>query len=204
MPEEKKKKHKLLIEFIFRVNRKFSLKKFPFPIQNQPFKLGLMIKNNDVKVFPGCTIKNFKIISLDNKNLKHEFDEEFSISKLNPDEKLDIWWPEPLSTHLEGLIWLSCSVIPNETDKEEIETYQCDKNTGVISKYKSINQWGVSSYVESKFELEQSRTNLLVLILTVLTLLEGLFGIKEIALGFLELFRWLLVSLLLVIDGVLR
>lgn len=203
MADEKKEQHKILIEFIFRINRKFSFKKFRFPIQNQPFEFGLRIKNNDNKIFPGCTIKKFQIISLDNKDLRHEFEEEFSIRKLNPDEKLEIWWPEPLSTYLEGRIWLSCSVIPNEPSKEEIETYQCDRNTGVISKYK-LNLWGDSSYIEGKFELEQSRTNLLILFLTILTFLEGLFGLKEIALWLLVLLRSVLASFLGVIDLLLK
>lgn len=98
MAAGKKKRHKLLIEFIFKINRKFSFKKFPFPVQNQPFEIGLRIKNTGTKTFPGCTIKNLVLYSGENKDLKHAFDEEFSIRKLNPDEKIEIWWPDSLST----------------------------------------------------------------------------------------------------------
>ena len=86
-----------------------------------------------------------------------------------------------MSTCLEGLAWVSCDIIPNSSD-EVITTYQKDNATGTIDIYKKeSNKWGDATYFERKFELEQSRTNFLILILTILTLLEGLFGLKNIA-----------------------
>lgn len=203
MAAEKKIKHKLLIEFIFRINRRFSFEKSPLPVQNQPFKVGLKIKNIGTKSFPGCTVKNLVMSSGENKSLKHEFEEEHSISTLNPDQEADIWWPDPLSTFLEGLVWLTCLVIPNDPEREEIETYQRDKNTGTVGKSKHLNKWDDPLYIKGKFEFEQARTNLLIFILTLLTLLEGLFGIKEVVFWTLELLRGRLVWLLMIIDWLL-
>lgn len=90
--------------------------------------------------------------------------------------------------------------MPNEPGKEEIETYQCDKNTGTISKYGPLNKWADPLYIEGKFELEQSRTNLLILILTVLTFLEGLFGIKEVVYWVLGLLRGILTWMLTILN----
>ena len=42
--------HKLQIEFIFEIPKKYTLKKFEFPIQNHPFKYGLRIKNLSLTV----------------------------------------------------------------------------------------------------------------------------------------------------------
>jgi len=178
---EEKKQNKLLIEFIFRPQSKFTLRKARHPIQDKPFYFGLKITNSDTKIFPGAVIKNFGINSLEQKKLEHSFEKnEFIVRSLSPGETVEVWWPDAMSTCLEGLTWVYCDIVPNTLD-EEVITYQKDRSTGVIDKYKDFNKWGDAIYIERKFELEQSRTNSLVFILTVLTFLEGLFGLKTLA-----------------------
>ena len=202
MPEEIKNQHKILIEFVFKSSEIFPFFKNKFLIQNKPFYIGLNIKNINEKVFPGAIIKKLTISSNENKNLVQDFKEEFSISILNPGETTKIWIPYQISTFLEGLIWISCNVVLKNSN-DEIITYQKDNITGVIDKYNRINDWGDSSYIQSKFGAEQSKTNYLIFVLTSLIFLEGVFGLRNIAIKILWLLKSLFISLVVMIDKII-
>lgn len=192
-------KDKLLIQFITQTPYKFTLKRFSTPIQNKSFSFGLLIKNIDNKEFLGATVKDLVVKSSEGKTLQLSANEEFSIKVLNPNEEVEIWWPNSVSTFLTGLIWVSCNLVP-KNDEHEIETSQKDSG-GAISIFNHINKWGNSSYIVSRFEFEQSRTNFLLVVLTGLIFLESTFGIKNILINTLMIFlKGLQIILLLLID----
>lgn len=165
-----------------------------YPIQNHPFEFGLYIKNTGNKKFTGCEIKDISIYSAEDKNVKKFIEQEYSIKTLNPDEDIKIWIPKPFSTLLKGLIWIECKLIPS-TDGDEIQAYQKDEMTGVIEKVIGKNKWMMTSFIEGKFELEQTRTNHLIILLTIITSVEALFGLSEILITLIELLKKLLLSI---------
>lgn len=192
--------HELIIEFIFSIQRKFTLKKFEFPLQNHPFKYGLLIKNKKDIVFPGATLKDFTIFTIQNEELKDITRKEFSIRSLNPDEEIKIWFGQ-ITTFMQGLIWINCNIVPNEKH-EIIRTYQVDKHEQ-ISRHETINEWGNSYFIQGQYELQQARTNMLIVILTSVTLLEGVFGLKNIFINILKLLQGILLHFANLIGGLL-
>jgi len=174
MSDTKKSEYKLLIKFIFKRNRRY-LFKFKEPsslIQNEPFKMGLRIKNIDDKTLQGFIIKDLKIEPADrNVSLSYSFEEKFLIDVLNSDQSIEVWWPNTLTTFLKGWIWTSCSVIPGQPKKEKIQTYQYHNNTKSTDECEGFNKWGNDLYVTGRFELQQLRISKLLLVFTLLTLL---------------------------------
>ena len=177
--------HELIIKFMFSIPRKYTLKKFEFPLQNHPFKYGLLIKNKKNIVFPGATLKDFTITSIPDQ-LKDTTKKEFSIHSLNPDEEIEIWFGQT-TTFVQGSIWIDCKIVPNEKH-EIIHTYQIDKHEQ-ISPYEKINEWGNNYFIQGLYEFQQARTNMLIAILTLITLLEGIFGLKNIFINILILLQ---------------
>lgn len=169
---------KLLIESLFKSHGKFKKSIISSPVQASPFRLGFRIVNQDTKNFPGGTIKNIIIKSSESKDLTEPFTEEFDIPNLNPKEQYIIWIPDATTTYLSGLIWISFSITPKD-EHDEIVTYQIYKKTGRVCKFK-LNYWGDAYYIIPKYEREQGITNSLIICLTIITTLQGIFGLKEI------------------------
>ena len=198
----KKTQRKILLECIFSSKNFFRYINVFSPTQDKPFKIGLRIKNIDSKNFPGGKITNLQIDSSEEKTIYQPFEEEFSISNLNPDESYEVWVPNAISTYLSGLIWISCNINSSEPN-DEVETYQIDKNTRVIKKYKN-NKWGTESYIYDKLEYEQSKTNNLILILTILTTLQGIFGLNNIFKFCLQILSTILLNIGSLIGGLIK
>ncbi len=167
---------KLQISFIF-VQKAYLIKTYKFPIQNHPFKCGLCIKNINSKVFSGGKIKNFRLFSIINPNLKLTLDKEFEITKLEPNEITKIWFNQPIITFIEGSVWIDCDIIPKQ-DKYIIKTFQTDKIGQTFSCPKP-NNWGSTEFIQGEYEFEQARTNYLLIILTIITLLEGVLSLLK-------------------------
>ena len=55
--------------------------------------------------------------------------------------------------------------------------------------YTEKNKWGTSFFIQGDNELQQARTNSYILILTMLTFLQGAFGINKIMLASLEIIQ---------------
>lgn len=192
--------HKLQIEFIFSIPKKYTFKKFEFPIQNHPFKYGLSVKNINDKVFNGAMLKNFQIKSQP-LSQKYTNNKEFSISSLNPNEIIEIWIDQ-MTTFISGVVWISCDIVPNDGDI--IKTFQKDKHYGQIDQFEHDNQWGNHFFIQEQNELQQARTNTYILILTLLTFLHGTFGLNKILEGFLRLLQASFLYLAEVIGKILQ
>ncbi|OGY57756.1 MAG: hypothetical protein A3C03_00080 [Candidatus Colwellbacteria bacterium RIFCSPHIGHO2_02_FULL_45_17] len=184
----------LVIEFVFEVKSKLPFKKFRFPVQNFPFKCGLRIRNNGDKVFPGAILKNFVVRPTDQSiNLFHDFPGEFKIGELNPSDEITLWFGE-LNTFLEGMVWVACDV-SQLTPTDKITTYQKERNTNQVILYNRPNSWGVEEFIQSQSQVQTARTNFLLVVLTLLIFLEGLWGIKSIVISVLNLLSKILLFL---------
>ena len=148
-------------------------------IQNAPFELILYVTNREDRVFPGATIGHITITPGEAGVIKHTIMKEFAIGPLNPGQAKTLHI-DTMTTPLEGTVWVECPVTPINTTYE-IETYQRDSVTGEIEKYSGpVNTWGKGWFIERRTELLQARTNLLLVILAGLTVLEGVVGLRTI------------------------
>ena len=174
---------KLRVDFIHQPTKQklFKFRKHPFPIQNEPFEFGFKITNIGKSAFQGCVIENLKIYHK-NADVEYSSDEKPHIRALNPNESVEIYFDKYTSVN-EGPIWIECD-LKSTIENIDIQPYQYDVNhnsDGVCSK---INHWGNSSFIQGKLELLQANTNIQILILTTITVLEAVFGLKNILQGF--------------------
>jgi hypothetical protein len=171
--------HELEIEFVFG-NQKNRFFKFPnHLVQSHPVRFGLQIKNIDTK--PNCPgkISNLSIKSSEGNTVVHTADEVFALPVINPGDKITLWWPEKLNALIKGVAWVDCNIIP-DMPNVEFKTFQFDRLTGVRSKGSRQNAWGNALIIRGDLEEQQSITNLLILILTILVFLDGVWGLKDI------------------------
>ena len=179
--------HKLLIETISQPHTKLSLFKTKRVIQNRPFDYGVKVKNICSSPFDGCTIKN---IYLKHTSKSHDYINEclkdFSIKSLNPNEAVDLWF-DSVIFQIDGPIWLKFSLIP-KNEEETIKIYKLDRITKE-SYYLGTNDWIDSIFIVNENSVHQKTTNILLVILTIIILLEQIFGIKQILLKFFSIFN---------------
>lgn len=169
---------KLLIELIFK-NPKSFFGKAKYWIQNKPYKFGLKIKNIDEKNSSECTIINLALLPGEGGNITQNITEQFSVSTLNPGQEIDLWWPDPLAAVIKGSSWIQCDVIAKD-QANIIRTYQSDKHSTKPQIYKLPNQWGDALLIRGEMEEEQRKTNFLLLVLTILMFLQGVWGLDKI------------------------
>lgn len=179
-------KHKLQIEFIFEIQKKYTFNKFEHPIQNHPFKYGVQIKNIGDKVFSGAMLKDIRMHSKEHNTVDIS-NKEFSLPLLNPNDSTKIW-VEPVTTYLTGLVWIDVNLVPNNID-DSITTYQKHKPFEQAVIYGEENKWSDVFFIRGENELQQARTNSYILILTALTFLQGAFGINKLLSALLEIIR---------------
>lgn len=167
----------LRLQFIHKpVNKKWFRGKYPFLIQNEPFKYGLRVKNIGRTSFSGAAISEFKIShhssGLGQLALNHP-----KIKSLNPDEEYEFYFDQYTLWH-EGSIGTRCILIPDSA-KETIMTYQYHRDHDADEKYRE-NEWWHDYYCQSQQQLLQTRTNNLILGLTVITVVEAIFGLSNV------------------------
>ena len=137
--------------------------------QHSTVKIGLEITNIGKEPLIGCTIKNFRLESEEQKGVAMGFNEEFHI-ELNPNETKMVWAKGKNTIILYGLVSAIASLVPDNHD-DTIKTYQEDIITGEIDENKKINFWLDVFYIESIFEKNQRNTNKILVIFTTLTAL---------------------------------
>jgi len=196
MTENKKKQVDLRIQFIHRPlkRRWFIFRKYPFLIQNEPFEYGVKIKNIGKTAFAGAVINSFIIqfLSVD-KNLVQNTSAKPNIAPLNPNEEIAIYFDRYTLWH-EGSLGLKCELIPTNAD-EILQTFQHHRDHDSDEPYRTHNEWWQDYYCQGELQLLQSRTNNLILLLTVITVLEAIFGLKKILKFLLEVLVFIFSSL---------
>lgn len=170
-----KKQVKLRLQFIHKpINKKWYSKHYPFLIQNEPFEYGLKVKNIGDAPFSGAAIESFTIESslVSQAALK-----VVKIKALNPGESYDLYFDKYTLWH-EGSIATRCKLKP-DNGNEEICTYQYHRDHDIDEPYKDKNKWWQDYYCQSQQQLLQTRTNNLILLLTSITVVEAIFGLKD-------------------------
>ena len=171
--------YKLVVESIFKIKNKASFfKKQKFPVQNDSFDIGIIIRNIGDNIFPGGKLKGLTIRSSENKQIYEAIDKEFSVPAINPNESKDVWMGK-MSTYLSGLVWINGVILPENTTTHKITTYQKERGTNQ-SVNPQTNIWGNSYFIQSSAEVESSRTNFLILVLTLLIFIDATLGLKNI------------------------
>jgi hypothetical protein len=145
-------------------------------VQSDKFKLGLRIKNTGSKPITPFTIKDIKIRSTDGSSMIHDFDKEYQVDALNPDED-KTYWISSFGTDMYGLANISVTITPNNSDV--IEAHQISRfNSEEIGH--SINSWEDFFYIKSSHEHVQENTNFLLItftaIMTIVALIPVVFG----------------------------
>lgn len=194
--------NKILICFDYK-NRSKKFFKHPNVVQGEPFSWGVTIENIGDK--PSAS---FKIIDAGFHDLDEKFfqttDKEIFVRSLNPGEKtyVDI----DLSTiYLDGVLWMFVDLEPEHAGVKVV-TFQKDPKTGLVSKFhdddEDYNKWMSEIYIQKRMELLQARTNNYILLLTIVTVWQSIFGLKETLItlfafasaifrGLSEFFTWL-------------
>lgn len=170
----------ILIKFCFQNDAKRFVK-HPHIVQGEPFTWGVKIKNIDTTPTPEASITSAHIRDL-NKTYFQSMDEsELFVRSLNPGEEVYIKI-DNTSVFLEGMQWAEIDIEPKDNGYY-FETHQFDESHNKVTKYfdtdEDKNEWMDSIYIQKKIELLQSKTNNYILLLTVITVWESVFGIKD-------------------------
>jgi hypothetical protein len=166
---------KLRLQFIHKpTNQKWYVKKFPFLVQNEPFEYGLKIKNIGTEPFSGALINEFGITAETVTQLALK---AVKIKPLNPGEEYDLYIDKYTLWH-EGSVSTRCTLVPDKTG-EIIHTYQHHRDHDADELFPKPNEWWHDYYCQSQQQLLQTKTNNLILLLTTITVIEAIFGLKE-------------------------
>lgn len=167
---------KLLISPVYK-RRSFNFIPLKYPIQLKPFYFGLKIKNiNNISTSPGI-LKNLILSPGEGTFINDKFYEELSFNKLNPNEEVVMWWPEPLTTVQKGQTWIACNIIPNESNITFITFQSAPHCTNPIPSEQNNNVWGNAMFITGKIESQQNLTNFLMFLLTLLVFFDGVWGL---------------------------
>lgn len=174
-----KKIVELRLQFIHRpIRKRWYARKYPFLIQNEPFEYGLKIKNIGKEPFSGATISEFTIRTGGTfDGFSQQALSKPKIKPLNPGEDIELYFDRYTLWH-EGSIGTKCILIPDK-EGEVIQTYQHHRDHDFDEPYSKTNEWWHDYYCQSQQQLLQTRTNNLILMLTIVTVIEAVFGLKN-------------------------
>ncbi|WP_421268616.1 hypothetical protein [Aeromonas veronii] len=173
---------KELFAFIKRKFNKFYDIERSHLVQGEPFTWGLKVKNIDNKPTPTGKISQFGIRNFEsNYFLTTNSDDTRVLPPLNPNDEVIIRMDNDAS-YVEGALWAYALIEP-ENNNYEFETYQYNpyhnKHTyNGMDEYNESN-WMDNIYIQKKVELLQAKTNNYILILTIISVWESIFGIKK-------------------------
>ena len=194
----KKIQHRLLIKSVFRgssrsLSRWLPFGRYPHPIRGVLFDAGLRVTNIDNKPFSGALIHSFEIISKVS-GVRWETEKQVAAKVMNPGESDTYWLEEQLLLSFDGPVMVSCHLEPID-ERTQIITHQGSVDRPAKCPEGS-NYWLDGEYIEEKLAVLQARTNQLILVLTVLTFLQGVWGLDTIGSSLLQAIRSLLELLL--------
>lgn len=183
--QKAKKTFEILISY-YAVPRKnkvktYFSKKTNDVIQGEPFEWGVTIKNIGTSPTPEAKITEADIFC-DSTNMHITMDNsEVFVRSLNPKEEIKIALNN-CQSNVDGALWASITIIPNDASCAFV-TYQYDahhnKNMICSKTEEEQNKWLDSIYIQNKMEVLQAKTNSYILLLTVVTAWESIFGIKD-------------------------
>ena len=176
--------YELRIEPLFKV-RQWWWPKPTFPIQNALFTFGLRLTNQGERAFPGCALRGLHLKETRLGGVLINVCEEYTIQALRPRQTIDIWMGN-LTVRAEGEVWLECDLQPT-TPNTIVRTLARDPSTGDTVRSPSPNTWSDAWFIQRQIDVQQARTNSLILFLTLLLVLDSLFGLKDVRISLFHL-----------------
>ena len=147
------------------------------PVQKLPLTVYVKVTNISSKISKGFRLENAKF-EFNSHNIVTAVDHDVQIPSLNPKESVEVEL-DSLTFNVDGSCWF-CSDISPESEEQEIFTFQYDQNHNQDAPYGKANKWGCIVYVEGKASALQAKTNEYILFLTLVTVLEAVFGLTNI------------------------
>ncbi|MBY8928618.1 hypothetical protein J1G34_06145 [Pseudomonas sp. Wu6] len=144
--------------------------------QGEPYELYFRLTNIGSSPTPEFTISNFSMHSKSD-NVTLDSPNSLLIKPLNPNEKIEVEL-DKMTIGFKGGAWVSVNI--QATDQaNKIHTFQYDSLHNKDAFYEKDESWGNLIYVQGELEIAQQKTNLLILILTLVTVIEAVFGMKK-------------------------
>lgn len=195
MSEETKqiKEYKLQISFEYK-RQQFKSIPLRHPIQLKSFYGGLKIRNISESPSPAGTIKKLSLQPAEGATINHTLNEEIAFPKLNPKEEKVVWFSEVIQTVQKGQTWVECDIAPDDSSNRYITYQVTSPNNDPSPHNNNKNKWGDAFVIVGKLENQQKWTNFLILILTLLVFLEGVWGLDEIVLGLIDCIGYFFLS----------
>lgn len=156
---------------------KFSLpqKKRRFT-QGRPIELFIKITNIGKTPTPILEASEFELRSKSD-NVAINSHNTVVIQQLNPNESIELSI-DKMTIGFKGAAWASLQLTP-VSGSCEIQTYQYDCDHEKDEPHTGEGSWGDLVYVQGELEILQHKTNSLILILTIATVVHSIFGMKE-------------------------
>lgn len=170
----------LLLEFIFKYRWFLGLARRFLPIQGKHMHFGIRVTNLGPVPFDGGVLRDLRIKYL-GSDLAVETYFEKQVSPLGPKKSTNVWVANTMCM-AHGAIHISCTIV-SSVPGVTIKTYQCSPGHDNYTLLKHAGHWEDANYVQPRFEFLQSRTNMLVLLLTLVTVIDS--KVFNIALAFL-------------------
>ncbi len=174
-------KNKLRIEFIYRQTSgaRFRFKRRKQQLsQGTPLEYGVKVTNIGESVFLGATFSEFKITSSTDE-VEIRSNKSFAIPALNCQQSIEIWCDRTVLT-FKGTAVVAIN-IQASNQISEIELYQYDSIHDMDSTFNADkNIWVDVLFIQGELEIIQQKTNDLILWLTIITVLESVFGLNNI------------------------
>lgn len=186
-----KSKVKIQIEFYFKQYGKY--KDHEHIVQGEKFTWGIKITNISNTKSQKGKITSANLTNTGETFNRYSNDFPKNLKELEPNGYDEIEF-DTTSIYVEGMCWAIVDLEPDD-NRYEYETYQLNTCSGKEEKYSrrgdktnTFNNWKDSIFVQKKMELIQSRTNTLILWLTIITVVESVFSIKSTLLFFINNF----------------
>lgn len=156
-----------------------NIKKTKKIIQNKSFRLGVKIENVGKNRFEGGLIKNIKLFpALKVQNIVLKTNKTFKIKPLKSGEQIEIWF-DIFNSVFCGNIWIELKIKPKRK-RDKILTYQWNETSRGMGGPESTNSWHNPIFVFNENTVIQQTTNYLLLLLTLVILIDQIFGTKNI------------------------
>ncbi|EIZ1552234.1 hypothetical protein MOU90_004976, partial [Vibrio parahaemolyticus] len=145
------------------------------PVQGDSVDIYIKVTNISDKIFQGAKVNEFKFEHRTN-HISTLINKGVQLRTLNAGESYEqkVDWT---TFKFDGVYWVCLKLEPS-SENQELLTYQHDPSHNQDEKYE-INDWGDTIYLEGKLATLQTRTNNYILLLTVITVWEAIFGIKN-------------------------
>jgi len=144
--------------------------------QGEPYKLYFRLTNIGSSPTPEFTISDFTMHSKSD-NVTITSPNSLLIKPLNPNEKIEVEL-DRMTIGFKGGAWVDVRIKATDQDNK-IHTFQYDSLHNKDAFYEKDESWGNLIYVQGELEIAQQKTNLLILTLTLVTVIEAVFGMKK-------------------------